>query len=110
MFPDDFETFIKQTHRALMVKYPHKDVRLHALGRTVKLAEEVGELASEVLSSLELQRKSKLTKAKRMHLENEWADTFFSLVLLAITLNVPTRSALERRIGKISSRIISKNL
>ncbi len=110
MFPDDFEKFINETHDALMVKHPHKDVRLHALGRTVKLAEEMGELASEVLSSLELQRKSKLSKAKRVHLENEWADTFFSLVLLAITLDIPTRTAIERRISKISSRIKGKKL
>lgn len=110
MFPEDFEKFITETHKALLVKTPHKDIRLHILGRSVKLAEEFGELSSEVLSSINLQRKSKLSKSKRVHLENEWCDTFFSLVLLAITLEIPIDKALKKRMNTISQRINKKRL
>jgi len=110
MFPIDFEKFIKDTNNALMVKHPHKDYKLHTLGRVAKLAEEFGELASEVLSSLELQRKSKLSKSKRVHLENEWCDTFFSLILLAITLEIPISEAMEKRMSTISQRIKKRSL
>ena len=110
MFPKEFENFIVDTHKALMAKHPYKDHKVHALGRTTKLAEEFGELAGEVLSSLELQRKSKLSKAKRIHLENEWCDTFFSLILLAITLEIPINEALKKRMSTISQRISKRSL
>lgn len=110
MFPKNFESFIKETNDALMVKHPNKDQTLHALGRVAKLAEEFGELSGEVLSSLELQRKSKLSKAKRIHLENEWCDTFFSLILLAITLDIPISKSIEKRMFTISQRIKKRSL
>lgn len=93
-----------------MAKHPYKDHKIHALGRTAKLTEELGELAGEVLSSLELQRKSKLSKAKRIHLENEWCDTFFSLILLAITLEIPISEALKKRMTTITGRIKKHSL
>ena len=105
MFPQDFEKFITATDEALMVKHPHKDPKLHALSRVAKLAEEFGELSSEVLSSLEMQRKSKLSRTKRENLEKEWSDTFFSLILLAMTLDIPIKDAVQKRMSTITQRI-----
>ena len=80
-----------------------KDHRVFA--RTMKVLEELGELSDEILSSMNLQRASKIEKHTRMHLEDEFADTFGSLVLLARDLEIDLEAVMKRKIEFTEKRL-----
>lgn len=82
-----------------------KDHRIFA--RTVKILEELGELADEILSSMNLQRTSKVEKYTREHLEDEFADTMGSLILLADELEIDLEKVMERKIEYTKNRMKS---
>jgi NTP pyrophosphatase (non-canonical NTP hydrolase) len=80
------------------------DTFRRTLARTVKLQEEVGELAGDVLSSLQLQREQKLKNFSHDHLGDELADVLITTLLLSRTLDIDVSQALERKIAKIGAR------
>lgn len=72
--------------------------------RMVKVTEEVGELASEVLASQGDLRKEKLEKRDDESLGDEIADVLITTLMLAASLNVDVPGALARKIAKIEKR------
>lgn len=83
------------------------DVRLseRVLARMVKLTEEVGELADEVLASQGDQRQEKMGEKNKESLENEVADVLITTLLLAEILNVDVSVSLEKKMKKIRERV-----
>jgi len=71
------------------------------LARTVKLTEEVGELANEILSSLALQRKSKLDRFDIKNLYEEFADIILATIALANTMHVDIDRAVDSKMKKV---------
>lgn len=71
------------------------------LMKTVKLQEEIGELANDILSVLELQRKSKLDSFKKRNLYEEFADVILATVGLANSLGVDLERAINTKLKKI---------
>lgn len=71
------------------------------LMKTVKLQEEVGELANDILSVLSLQRKSKLAQFKKTNLYEEFADIILATFALANTLDVKMDLAVQNKLKKV---------
>ena len=74
------------------------------LMKTVKLQEEVGELANDILAALSLQRKSKLEKFEYRNLYEEFADVVLATFTLANTLNVKMDLAIRNKLKKVLSQ------
>ncbi|MDH4330920.1 MAG: hypothetical protein OEV93_05240 [Candidatus Moranbacteria bacterium] len=89
---------LRKTHD----NYPDEEKR--ALARMVKLSEEVGELADEVLSFNSMQRDEKQANHNSDSLSEEVADVLIVTLLLAKTLGVDVEKALEKKIEKINKR------
>lgn len=98
----ELQDFIDEEHERLIALYKDADNRL--LSRTVKVTEEVGELANEILTSLKDQRSSKLKGDNRKELEDEFADVLITTFLLAKEANVDIGKALKNKIQKIKKR------
>lgn len=89
--------------------YNHTDHKVEALAQVAKTAEEFGELTNEVLHSLRIQRQSKLKSDNKEELAAEVADVLICTLLLANTLGVDAKAALEAKITKILGRRESGN-
>ena len=74
------------------------------LGQNVKLMEEVGELSSDVLTHLSLQRSKKLENHDKDNIKDEFADVMFTTLILAKSMNVDIEKALENKMKKINKR------
>lgn len=74
------------------------------LARTVKLTEELGELCEEVLSHNSFQRKEKLDNHQKENLPEEFADVLITTLLLAKSMEVDIKKALEKKIEKVNNR------
>ena len=79
-------------------RWPLKDENQRIFARTMKIVEELGELSDEILTSMNLQRNSKIANFSRKNLEDEFADVFASLILLGIELNVDIEDVIKRKI------------
>ena len=80
------------------------DQEKRILARTVKLAEELGELCNEVLAFNGDQRKDKLDKHSLDNLAEEFADVLITTLLLAKSMDVDIPTALKNKIEKINKR------
>jgi NTP pyrophosphatase (non-canonical NTP hydrolase) len=78
--------------------WPLKDHNQRIFARTMKVVEELGELSDEILTSMNLQRDSKIARFSRENLEDEFADVFGSLVLLGGELDIDIEKVVERKI------------
>ena len=74
------------------------------LTKTIKLTEEVGELANNILSVLRLQRKSKLEKFDKRNFYEEFADVIITTMQLANTAGVDIERAIGDKMEKIEKR------
>jgi NTP pyrophosphatase (non-canonical NTP hydrolase) len=74
------------------------------LTKTVKLNEEVGELCNDILSVLQLQRKSKLDKFDKRNFYEEFADVIITLMQLAGVAHVDLERAINNKLEKIEKR------
>jgi NTP pyrophosphatase (non-canonical NTP hydrolase) len=99
----DFTDFIEEWDEYLLERTGHTD-REHKFARTVKLSEEVGELASEVLAAEGDQRKEKLLDKTREDLESEFADVLITLHLLAKSYDVDMEKVAMRKIERIRAK------
>ncbi|MFA6422685.1 MAG: MazG nucleotide pyrophosphohydrolase domain-containing protein, partial [Candidatus Buchananbacteria bacterium] len=69
-----------------------------------KLAEETGELSSEVLKSINIQRKEKLVHNNVEKLADECADVIITTLLLAEVMGIDIGKAINEGIEKRKSR------
>lgn len=79
-------------------KWPLKNEQQRIFARTMKIVEELGELSDEILTSMNLQRNTKIAKFSHQNLEDEFADVLGSLMLLGIELNIDVAEVMERKI------------
>ena len=100
----ELQKFIKKEDKRLRKKFPKEDEEKRILARMVKVTEEVGELADEVLGYNSMQRKEKLDKHKKDNLSDEFADVVITTFLLAEIMKVDIEKALEHKIKKIDKR------
>lgn len=80
------------------------------LFRTIKLNEEVGELCSEILTVLKLQRKSKVQKFSKKNFQHEFADVLILTMQLANATGIDLESAVQEKIAIIERRYKSHDL
>jgi NTP pyrophosphatase (non-canonical NTP hydrolase) len=100
---DELIQFINEEDKRLCKHYgnPRKEKRV--LSRAVKLMEENGELANEILASLSDQRKSKLKKSSNF--SEEFADVIITTLLLAKSCDIDVKQAIIKKIEKIKRRL-----
>lgn len=79
-------------------KWPLKNKQQRIFARTMKIVEELGELADEILTSMNLQRNSKIAKFSHQNIEDEFADVLGSLILLANELDIDVEKVIQRKI------------
>lgn len=84
--------------------WPLKDKNQRIFARTMKVVEELGELADEILTSMNLQRNSKIAAFSRENLEDEFADTLACLILLANELDIDVETVMKRKIAFTKER------
>lgn len=84
--------------RFLNEKWPLKDKQQRIFARTMKIVEELGELADEVLTSMNLQRNSKIAQFSHQNIEDEFADVLGSLILLGVELDIDVEEVIQRKI------------
>ncbi len=103
MLEPQFNNFISEQNKHIVGLYATiENNRERVFARTIKLSEEVGELAEAVLASESLQSKSK--SYKETSLEQELADVIITTLLLAESLGVDMNQALGTRVAEIRSR------
>ncbi len=96
-----YSLIAKQLHQ----HWPLEDKDHQIFARTIKVLEELGELADEILSSMKLQRASKVELHTREKLEDEFADTMGSLMLLAHELDIDLEKVMLRKIEFTKKRL-----
>lgn len=79
-------------------RWPLKNQQQRIFARIMKIVEELGELADEILTSMNLQRRSKIAKFSRENLEDEFADVLGSLILLAIEMDIDVEQVIKKKI------------
>lgn len=80
----------------------NKEQRIFA--RTMKIVEELGELADEILTGMNLQRQSKIAKFSKENTKDELADVLASVVLLAIELEIDLDQVMKKKINHTKDR------
>lgn len=98
----DVQSRLSELETSLRIEFTsltkrEKDVLL----KTVKLQEEVGELANDILAVLSLQRKSKLEAFEKANLYEEFADVFLAVSSLANALRVNMNRAVTEKLDKL---------
>ena len=98
----ELQEILKEREKELRIRFvsltkKEKDI----LAKTVKLQEEVGELANDVLATLSLQRESKLRKFNKRNLYEEFADIILALTALANVLGVDLTRAVRDKLKKV---------
>jgi len=80
------------------------DCEKKILARTVKLSEELGELANDVLAHGSLQSNAKLESHDKENINHEFADVIITAMLLAKSMNINIEKALEKKIRHIREK------
>ncbi len=97
--------FVRRVSEQITKGNPESTETERVFARMVKLTEEVGELADEVLASQGDQRKEKLEGKNKESLGDEIADVLITTLVLASSLNIDVPKALARKIVKIETRL-----
>ncbi len=79
-------------------RWPLQNKQHRIFARTMKIVEELGELSDEILTSMNLQRNSKIAKFSHQNIEDEFADVLGSLILLAHELEIDVEEVIQRKI------------
>ncbi len=107
MLTKEFLQFIKDQDEYISHVYGNSDVEKRLLARTVKLAEETGEVSDAVLAYLNDQRKEKLEE--QSELGDELADVVIVCALIAQTVGIDISEALTGKMAKITKRQYGNN-
>lgn len=94
----------KEVSEFLNEKWPLKDHDQRVFARTMKIVEELGELSDEILTSMNLQRDTKIEKFSRQNVEDEFADVLGSLILLGIEMDIDLEKVMQRKIDYTKNR------
>lgn len=80
-------------------KWPLQNDQQRVFARTMKIVEELGELSDEILTSMNLQRNTKIANFSHQNIEDEFADVMGSMILLAIELDINVAEVMNRKIN-----------
>ena len=80
-------------------RWPLKNHEQRTFARTMKIMEELGELSDEILTSMNLQRNTKIEKFSKETVEDEFADVMGSLILLGIELDIDIETVMQKKIN-----------
>lgn len=95
----DLVTQYEEISKFLNSRWPLKNEEQKVFARTMKIMEELGELSDEILTSMNLQRNTKIAKFSQQNVEDEFADVLGSLLLLGIELNIDVEAVMKRKIA-----------
>lgn len=95
---DELVAEYKKIGNFLNERWPLKDQDHRVFARTMKMVEELGELSDEILTSMNLQRNSKIASFSRENIEDEFADVLASLILLGSELEIDVEEVIKRKI------------
>ena len=103
----ELQTLLKSREKEMRIAFTsltkrEKDI----LAKTVKLSEEVGEVANDILAVLSLQRKSKLDAFDKRNLYAEFADIMIATTSLANALGVDLDRAVQDKLHTILTKYI----
>jgi len=98
----------KKISEFLNIRWPLKNKEQRTFARTMKIMEELGELSDEILTSMNLQRNTKIAKFSYQNVEDEFADVMGSLILLGIELNIDIEAIMKRKISFTKKRFEMK--
>ncbi len=102
----ELSEFIEGVNTKLHKEYDSKlSSSEYMLSHFIKLSEEVGELAEQVLAYNDLQRSTKNMSKDKVALGDEIADVLFTLLLLAKDLDVDIDDALIHKMKKVKERL-----
>lgn len=90
----------------IKAKWPIENHEKRVLARTLKMMEELGELSDAILTSMQLQRASKISQFQKVHLEDEFADVLGCVILLGIELQIDIEEVVKRKIDFTQERLI----
>lgn len=96
---DDLVKQYKLISDFLNQKWPLKNQEQKVFARTMKIMEELGELSDEILTSMNLQRNTKIANFSRENVEDEFADVLGSLILLGIELDIDVETVIKKKIA-----------
>lgn len=88
--------------------WPLQNSQQRVFARIMKIVEELGELSDEILTSMNLQRGSKIDKFSHQNIEDEFADVLASLVLLAVELDIDIEEVMKRKIEYTHKRLLEE--
>jgi len=88
----------KDISKCLNKNWPLKSHQQRVFARNMKIVEEMGEMADEILTSMNLQRNSKIAKFSQENVQDEFADVLASLILLAIELDIDVETVIKKKI------------
>lgn len=89
----------KEISEFLNQRWPLKNDQQRIFARTMKIVEELGELSDEILTSMNLQRNTKIEQFSHQNIEDEFADVMGSLLLLGIELDIDVEEVMQRKIN-----------
>ncbi len=89
----------KKISETLNTKWPLQNQDHRTFARTMKIVEELGELSDEILTSMNLQRNSKIQQFSKQNIKDEFADVLGSLILLALELDIDVEEVMKRKIA-----------
>lgn len=95
----------RDIHLMLNAQWPLDTANERLAGRMIKLTEETGELANEILTKMGLQRQAKIDAYEEVHLEDELADVMGSLILLSIELDINIAEIMKRKVAFTIERL-----
>jgi NTP pyrophosphatase (non-canonical NTP hydrolase) len=95
-------------NKLLNERFPIDDKNKRIFARTLKIVEEFGELADEILTSMHLQRSTKIENFEHQNVEDEFADVLGSLLLLANELDIDIEKVMKRKIEFTLKRFENK--
>lgn len=102
MINEELLGFIKNEHDRLIKFYGFTDKKQMKYPNTIKLMEEAGELAQEILASESIQRREKLSG--KNEIGNEVADVIITALIIAENNDIDINSELKKAIEKRNSR------
>ena len=95
---NDLVTQYKEISNFLNDRWPLKNTEQKVFARTMKIMEELGELSDEILTSMNLQRNTKIANFSQQNVEDEFADVLGSLILLGIELDIDVEEVMKRKL------------
>ena len=103
----EIQTFIESDYLEWNTYFKNQDKKTEAFAIMLKISEESGELAREVLRSFGYANQERLNEPSQ--LDNELADVLINTILLARCLDIDVPHILERRMEMIREKIKNKS-